>query len=237
MTTTSRPARLPDDLLELNTGDRMSREEFHQAYEKTPEGFKAELIGGIVYVASPLKHNHSREHVSLAGLLFAYESATPGVEAGDNATVLLGEESEPQPDLHLRILPECGGQSRITPDDYISGAPELVIEIALSNRSIDLHAKRNDYARYGVREYVVVCVREHEIRWFDLSNGRELAIGPDGVLRMQNYPGLWIDTRALFSNESARLMQTLQQGLSTAEHADFGARLAAIRSKAIPDRK
>ena len=32
----------------------MNREEFHRLYEQTPEGFKAELIGGIVYVASPL---------------------------------------------------------------------------------------------------------------------------------------------------------------------------------------
>src|SRR5438270_6929222 len=123
-----------------------------------PGDFEAELIGGIVYVASPLKRRHGTNHLPLGNLLFAYEDHTPGVESGDNATILLGDEGEPQPDLFLRILPEFGGQSRTTDDDYVEGAPELVAEIAHSSRSIDLHRKREDYTRYGVWEYLVLDV-------------------------------------------------------------------------------
>ena len=79
--------------------------------------------------------------------MVVYKAATPGVEAGDNVTVQLGYDAEPQPDLYLRILPEYGGQSRNSDDDYVAGAPEFVAEVALSSRSIDLHAKRNDYLR------------------------------------------------------------------------------------------
>jgi Uma2 family endonuclease len=97
--------------IELQSGDRMTREEFHRLYEQTPEGFKAELIGGIVYVASPLYPAHGKPHMHLTAVVAAYEARTPGVDASDNTTILLGDEGEPQPDLYVRILPECGGQS------------------------------------------------------------------------------------------------------------------------------
>jgi hypothetical protein len=107
----------------LRDGDRMSREQFHRIYEQMPEDFKAELIEGIVHVASPLRLRHGNRHISLSMLFGTYEGHTPGVEAGDNTTILLGEKGEPQPDLFLRILPERGGQSRTTNDDYVEGAP------------------------------------------------------------------------------------------------------------------
>jgi Uma2 family endonuclease len=215
--------------MELHTGDRMSRAEFHRAYEQTPPGFKAELIGGTVYVASPLLPRHGNPHVLLATVFGAYELKTPGVESSDNTTVLLGEESEPQPDLYLRILPECGGQSRTTDDGYPEGAPELVAEVAHSSRAIDLNAKRHDYTRYGVREYLVLCLRERQLRWFDLAADRELAPDADGVLRVRCFPGLWIDPEALLRKDW-RLMEVLQQGPSTPEHVAFVQTLQAAKA-------
>src|SRR5262245_47183796 len=83
---------------ELHSGDRMTQKEFHRIYQMMPKHFKAELIGGIVYVASPLKRPHATHHTPLSGLFWTYEGHTPGVETGDNATVVLSDESEPQPD-------------------------------------------------------------------------------------------------------------------------------------------
>ncbi|MBC8875886.1 MAG: Uma2 family endonuclease [Planctomycetes bacterium] len=214
---------------ELQTGDRVTREEFHRLYEQTPEGFRAELIGGVVYVASPLKLAHGKNHLSLGSLLAAYQGSSPGVQCGANTTILLGNEGEPQPDLFLRILPEYGGQSRTTEDDYVLGAPELIAEIALSSRSIDLHAKRDDYARYGVCEYLVLCLRERELRWFDLRNDRELEPGDDRIYRIGVFPGLWIDGAALLARDHSRLMAVLQEGLSSTEHEEFVRGLAANR--------
>lgn len=218
--------------IELQTGDRMTREEFHRIYEQTPEDFKAELIGGIVYVASPLKLTHGTNHLALGALFFAYEGNTPGVQSGDNTTILLGDEGEPQPDLFLRIRPEYGGQSETTEDDYVLGAPELMAEVALSSRSIDLHAKRNDYTRYGVCEYLVLSLREKKLRWFDLRNERELEPDDDGVYRVRVFPGLWIDGEAVLAKDHARMMAVLEQGLSTPEHEEFIRRLATNRSQA-----
>lgn len=221
----------PGDSLELHTGDRMSQAEFHRIYEKMPAGFRAELIGGIVYVASPLKRMHGTRHVFLGTLFGNYVAKTPGVEAADNVTVLLGEEGEPQPDLYLRIVEECGGQSTVSEDDYIQGAPELFTELALSSRSIDLHAKRVDYTRYGGLEYVVACLREKRLRWFDLRADQEIPIDADGICRVRTFPGLWIDAQALFAEDYARALATLDKGLATPEHAAFVQKLAAARSK------
>ena len=225
--TRARAAELP----ELHNGDHMTRAEFHRIYEQMPPDFRAELIGGIVYVASPLKRPHGTNHLLLATLFGTYVLNTPGTETGDNTTVLLGEEGEPQPDLYLRVLPEHGGQSRTTPDDYVEGAPELVAEVAHSSRAIDLHAKRRDYTRYGVREYLVLCVRERQLRWFDLRAGEELAADADGVSRVRCFPGLWIDVAALLTKDP-RMLAVLQQGLATAEHAAFVRGLAEARAAA-----
>jgi Uma2 family endonuclease len=231
MTTASRttlpPASEKDVLPELHSGDRMSREEFHRIYSQMPEDFRAELVEGIVYVASPLKRRHGKPHLLLGSVFAAYEGATPGVDASDNTTLLLGDEAEPQPDLYLRILPEFGGQSKTSPDDYVEGAPELVAEIAFSSYSLDLHGKRRDYRRYGVLEYVVVTAKEQKPVWVDLKADRDVPVPDDGVVRSRTFPGLWIDSRALFRKDYAALMATLQQGLASPEHAAFVRKLAA----------
>ena len=216
---------VPTHSVELFNGDRMTQKEFHRAYKKTPAGFKAELIGGIVYAASPLSLNHSEIHGFAAMTFGMYCAATHGVQFGDNATVVLAKDSEPQPDLFLRIRPEFGGQSK-TEGGYIPGAPELVAEIANASHSLDLHSKSLDYQKHGVLEYLVVSIRENTIRWFDLAADKELSAEADGIYRVRRFPGLWIHARALLSRDAALLTATLQKGLNSPEHAEFVKKLA-----------
>jgi Uma2 family endonuclease len=231
MSAVTHRAAAPAEPLELENGARMSQPEFHRLYEQMPEDFRAELIGGIVYVSSPLKLRHGKHHLPLGALFFAYESATPGVECSDNTTVILGGEGEPQPDLLLRILPEYGGQSRTTADDYVDGAPELIAEVAGSSRSLDLHEKRDEYARHGVLEYLVLNLRDSRLHWFDLRAGQEFTADADGVFRIHTFPGLWIHGEGLLARDGRRLMATLNAGLATPEHADLVTRLAAARQR------
>ena len=197
MSAATQPVGRPPDVPKLKDGARMSQPEFHRLYLQTPEDFKAELIGGIVYVASPLKLRHGTHHSDLNGLFWAYACRTPGVQCSDNTTVILGDAGEPQPDLLLRIIPECGGHSRTTPDDYVEGPPELIAEITDIARSVDLNEKRREYTRSGVLEYLVVDLRDNRLHWFDLRGGIELAADPDGVCRIRTFPGLWIHEEAL----------------------------------------
>src|SRR5207249_911130 len=116
---------------------------------------------------------------------------------------------------------------------YLEGAPELVAEVASSRESIDLHAKRDDYEQSGVKEYIVVALRQAHLYWFVLRDGRyqDLPPGPDGILRSEVFPGLWLDPAALLRRDAARIKEVLRQGLASPEHAAFVARLAAARSR------
>jgi Uma2 family endonuclease len=216
----------------LVNGDRMKQPEFHRRYKAYPKkGVVFELIGGIVYTASPLRYPHGRFDNKL-GLVFGlYEAATPGVEAAGNATVILGEESEPQPDLTLRLAHESGGRSSVNADEYIEGPPELLAEVASSSRAIDMNQKRDDYRRAGVLEYLVLCVEEQELHWFDFEKESTIRPGRGGIARSRVFPGLWIDIEALLDQDSSRLVETVQQGIASSAHATFVRRLERARRR------
>jgi Uma2 family endonuclease len=230
------------DLPPLVNGDHMSQAEFHRRYEAYPEDVKFELIGGIVFevspfrkgrefMSSPLRRTHGKNHATLSSALWLFASQTPGVEMLDNATVILADDSEPQPDLSLRILREFGGQSRENAKDYIEGPPELVAEIALSSRAIDLNRKRQDYERASVKEYMVLSLEEHELVWFDFAANDLIVPDRRGVARSRAFPGLWVNVPALLENQAKGLIATLNRGLKSAAYTAFVKKLEAARKR------
>ena len=212
----------------MNAGDRLSRAEFERRYQAHPEITKAELIEGVVHMPSPVHFTlHSQPHVDIIGWLALYRAATPGVVGGDNATVRLDYENVVQPDVLLRLEPALGGRSRVTEDDYLAGPPELVVEIAASSASYDLHDKRRVYARNGVQEYLVAQAYEQRVDWFVLREGVYESLQPDaeGILRSEIFPGLWLPVDALWAGDLAMMLEVLQQGLASPEHAAYVAGL------------
>ncbi len=208
----------------LEPGDRLSRDEFERRYERMPHVKKAELIEGIVYMPSPARaRRHSIPHSHLAGWLVLYVSETPGVESGDNSTVRLDLDNEPQPDLVLIKLPEKSGQTSISADDYIEGAPELAIEIVGSSRAYDLHQKKGAYRRNGVCEYLAWITGESRLVWWELRQGeyQEIAPDPDGLLKSRAFPGFWLDAVALLRGDMKAVLTALRRGLDSAEHSAF----------------
>ena len=217
----------------LENGDRLSREEFERRYDAMPGLSKAELIEGVVYLPSPVRlRQHGRPHAHLVHWLVSYEDATEGVIVADNASVRLDLANEPQPDAALLIDPGWGGQARISDDDYIEEAPELVAEVVASSASFDLGTKLKVYRRNGVREYVVWRVRDRQIDWFVLRGRRyvPLAIDAEGLYRSRGFPGLWLNPAALIRGKRAIVSAVLQRGLASREHADFVARLNRRRN-------
>jgi len=209
----------------LENGDRLSRDEFDRRYEAMPANFKAELIEGVVYMsAAALRlRSHGQLHSLLNAWLATYHIATDGTIVGDAPSVRLDRGNEPQPDLALLIDPECGGQSIVSEDDYIEGAPELLAEIAASTVSIDLGTKKMAYQRNGVQEYLVWRVLDGEIDWFYLQDGQylDLLADTDGITRSLVFPGLWLDRTALINGEMRQVMAILQLGIASEEHDRF----------------
>lgn len=212
----------------LQPGDYLTRTEFEYRYHAHPDVKKAELIEGIVYMPSPVRsRHHATPHFDLITWLGVYRLATYGVTGNDNATLRLDNLNEPQPDALLRLEPLLGGKSFITTDDYLAGAPELIVEVAASSSSYDMHQKKDTYARHGVQEYVVVQMYEREIVWFVLRGGGYTPLEPDpnGVLRSEVFPGLWLQPTAFWENDMTTVMAVLQEGLGAPEHAAFTERL------------
>lgn len=206
----------------LEGGDRLSRDEFERRYAASPHIKKAELIEGVVYMAAAVRaKSHGQPHGRIITWLGIYEAATSGVSLFDNSTVRLDENNEPQPDALLRI--EVGGNSQVTDDDYIEGAPELVVEIAASSAAYDLYDKKQAYQRNGVQEYLVWQVFEQKLDWFQLQNGKYILLQPDenGIIKSQVFPGLWLAANELLSGNMAAVLTVLQAGLNSPEYAEF----------------
>lgn len=209
----------------LRQGDHLSVEEFERRYEAMPEVKKAELIEGVVHMPSPVTDDyHGTPHSDLGTFLGVYRYRTPGVRASDNATLKgLGGINEPQPDSLLRIVPECQGQTRTDKEGYIVGGPELVGEIAFSTASYALHEKKEAYRKNAVQEYIVWRVEDAAIDWFRLRGDRYelLPADIDGVIKSEVFPGLWLDSAALLRGDFERVLEVLQAGLASPEHAAF----------------
>jgi Uma2 family endonuclease len=215
---------IPPPILPLEPGDRLTRSEFERRYEAMPRLKKAELIEGRVYMPSPIRHqSHGKPHSEIVAWIVAYSTATPGTDYSDNATVRMDADNEPQPDVLLRLDETLGGQSRISEDDYIEGAPELIVEIASSSASYDLNEKLHVYRRNGVREYIVWQVYDGRIDWFVLEAEKyvRLQAGDDGVIRSRVFPGLWLDVEAMLKGDMAKVLSILHVGVASNEHEKF----------------
>ena len=198
----------------LESGDHLTRDEFHRRYLARPDIKKAELIDGVVYVASPVRFDrHAQPHFMVVGWLAAYVGLTPGVQpGGDNGTVFLDDGVEVQPDAFL-WWPEPGGP-RLAADGYVEGAPQLVVEVAASSVSYDLHTKKEAYRRNGVREYVVWRVLDEAIDWFRLQDGSYITVQPDaaGIVESEQFPGLRLDVPRMLAGNLAAVLGQVRGG-------------------------
>ena len=213
----------------LESGDRLNRSEFERRYRARHEFETAELIEGTVYLSPPTRFTlHAEPHADIVSWLGYYKAMTPGVRLGDNATVRLDRDNEPQPDALLRLDEAYDGQSILDCDGYVEGPPEFVAEIAASSAAIDLGDKMHAYRRSGVREYLVWQVFDERIDWFVLQAEEYISLSSDedGLLRSQVFPGLWLDRQAMVSGNMQQVMAVLQAGLASDSHRNFLASFA-----------
>jgi Uma2 family endonuclease len=226
----ARSSRKPVPMLE--NGAAMDTPEFLRRYEARPDIKKAELVDGVVYLmASPVRYTqHSKPDGLVQGWMGVYASATPGVEHGTNPTVILGPKDSPQPDGMLCIARKSGGKTAPGADGYLQGPPELVVEIAASSTSLDMHKKLEAYRRAGVAEYLVWCTEDAELHWWRLDDNvyRPLVADKQGIARSRVFPGLVLDVKALLKHDGARVLAALKKGLKSREHAAF---VKALRAK------
>ncbi|MGE3270426.1 MAG: Uma2 family endonuclease, partial [Chloroflexota bacterium] len=197
----------------LESGDHLTRDEFHRRYLARPDIKKAELIDGVVYVASPVRLDyHGRPHSFVMTWLGVYVSRHPELVLADNATVRMDRGGEVQPDA-LLWRPGAAGP-RMNDEGYLEGAPQLIVEVAASSASYDLHTKKEAYRRNGVHEYVVWRVLDTAIDWFRLQDGSYVRIQPDdaGIVESDQFPGLRLDVPRMLAGDLAAVLSGVSAG-------------------------
>ncbi len=193
----------------LENGDRLNRVEFERRYTASNIK-KAELIEGLVYVATPVRFTtHAKPHAQIASWLGTYQAMKTDLKTGIEPTVRLDADNEPQPDA---VLFRLGGNAQVDEDGYITGAPELIVEIAASTVSYDLHAKKRAYERNGVKEYIVWRALDQAIDWFVLENGKYVELAPDtaGIIHSREFEGLRLNVTAILNGDMSAVLKTLQ---------------------------
>lgn len=203
-------------LLPLESGDRLTREEFHRRYCARPEIKRAELVSGVVYVTSPMRFSaHDAPTILVSGWLFTYTLTAPGVVQGGGGTIYLDATTEVQPDAFLFWEPAVRpGGIRRRSDDYLEGSPELVVEVAASSVSYDLHDKLEAYRRAGVPEYIVRQIFDGRILWLRLRDGIYVPLEPNahGINESEVFPGLRLDVAAMLAGDRAGVLAALASG-------------------------
>ncbi|MBL9157001.1 MAG: Uma2 family endonuclease [Verrucomicrobiales bacterium] len=192
----------------LENGDHLSAREFLRRYEAMPEVKKAELIQGIVHMASPVRLDlHGKPDALIQGWLCVYAASHPEATHATNVTVRLDSDDVAQPDAVLFLDADHGGKTVVDESGYLSGAPELVVEIAASSVSRDAREKLVSYRRAGVAEYLLWRVLDEEIDWFVLEEDEYRPIEPEeGFLRSRVFPGLALPVAAALAGDLATVL-------------------------------
>lgn len=182
----------------LRAGDQLTRGEFLRRWHANPSIKHAELIGGVVYMPSPVSVEHGGADGHVGTWLGVYHAYTPGTASERNTTSYIIDDA-PQPDLNLRVLPDYGGGSWVE-EGYLHGVPELLAEVCASTASYDLNQKYRLYQSAGIPEYLAVVMFEQQIRWHVLINGRYQLLPPDadGLWRSSDLQGQcgWLSSQA-----------------------------------------
>lgn len=205
-----------ETVLPLESGDRLTREEFHRRYCAHPEIKRAELVQGVVYVSSPVRYKvHDEQHGLITVWLGTYALGTPGVRFTNQATYYLSADDEVQPDGSLFRDPAPRGGARVRPDLYIEGPPQLVVEVAASSVNYDLHDKKESYRRAGVHEYIVWRTLDGALDWFRLVDGEYVPVTPDaaGGITSDQFSGLRLAVGKLLTGDGAGVLAELDAAM------------------------
>ena len=166
---------------------------------KLPEGVRAELIEGEIFMSPSPKEKHQRVAVNLTRILSAFvQERNLGRLYAAPFDVHLPSGDVVEPDL---LFVSAGNQGII--QDWIRGAPDLLVEIiSPESPERDRIVKRRLYPENGVGEYWLVDIEQQTIEVLKLSGK---AYGPHGYFEADDtltsvvVPGLLLPVRQVFA--------------------------------------
>jgi Uma2 family endonuclease len=168
------------------------------------DGQKADLIDGVIYMASPDNPDNWRLSRWLIGLTDDYVTEKDlGEIFGIRIAFRLDEHQSPEPDLGFVKKKRL----HLVKKGFILGPPDAAFEI-VSPESVerDYKKKRHQYEKYGVREYWIIDQMDETVTLLRLNKrGKYQEIQPlDSVYHSEVIDGFWLDPTWLWQSPRPR---------------------------------
>ncbi|MBL8798652.1 MAG: Uma2 family endonuclease [Planctomycetia bacterium] len=198
----------------MSAAVKFQRCTFDEYCARIKEHEKADLIDGVIYMASPENTDDNRLVKWLAVLLHLYvEQKVLGEIFLSRVAFQLDDTNAPEPDIafvarqHAHRI-KCG---------RVQGPPDLAMEI-VSPDSVerDYGKKRSQYERFGVLEYWIVDEIERKVTLLRLGpKGKYREVRPkQGNLHSEVLPGFWLRPEWLWADGRPNTMQALREILN-----------------------
>jgi Uma2 family endonuclease len=188
---------------------------FEEFLDLIPDGEKADLLDGAIYVASPDNTDAADLMTWLAVILGGFVAAKDlGKIYIARVAYRIGEKRGPEPDIGF--VPKELEQNRRR--GFIDGPPMLAIEIVSPDSvSRDYIQKRATYEQAGVREYWILDPDENRATFLFLrEDGRyEERIIENNILKSEVLPGLVLDVRWLTRHSRPEPVHILRELLES----------------------
>lgn len=164
-----------------------------------PDGHKADLIDGVIYMASPDSLPANSIGIFLSHLIDGYisEKGIAGFVYSSRVACRFDNHNGPEPDV-LYVRPE---RSDILEETCVRGAPDIAVEIvSRDSRHRDYNDKRQLYERAGVAEYWIIDPLQTRCEFLRLKDGRYefIPLERNSIFRSQVIPGFWLNVDWLF---------------------------------------
>jgi Uma2 family endonuclease len=180
------------------------------------DGQKADLIDGVIYMASPDKKINNTLNGFLFKLLsdFIEARGIDGFVFFSRFSCRITDYRAPEPDVGY-VTPR---RAHLVRDNEIDGAPDIAVEIvSRDSRQRDYGEKLELYQEAGVSEYWIVDPLQHRVQFLGLKDGRYelLPLEENRIFRCGLIPGFWLDVNWLLARPVPPGYQCLQEILAT----------------------
>jgi Uma2 family endonuclease len=194
--------------------DLVTVEQFRRLVE---DGQKADLIDGVIYMASPASLR-SNELTGFVESLLRYFVAARDLGGRVFVTRFAFEVNEyrsPEPDVAY-VRPE---RAHLLTDSGMQGGPDIAVEVvSRDSRTRDYGEKKSLYEDAGVAEYWIIDPLQRRVEFHILRSGRyELAaLEANRIFRSTVIPGFWIDVNWILADPLPNGYRCLQEVLASA---------------------
>lgn len=176
-----------------------------------PDGQKADLLDGVIYMASPDTRRSDRLGGFIKFLLQGYaETQGLGEVYGSRFAFEISQFRAPEPDVAF-VRTE---RLHLVSERRMVGGPDIAVEIvSRDSRQRDYGEKKQLYAEAGVTEYWMIDPLQRRVEFHRLDAGRYalVPLEQNRIFHSAVLEGFWLDVEWLLTEPLPKAYEKLQE--------------------------